>query len=118
MGGWGQKARLKAGAVGGKEGKPPTDSGTARSAGDQPGKHPPGEWFAPAPQRRGGGTKPSRGGGKTNKPPRNNPGWLVKPVSVAAEQPAPTAAYRITLSDRSPSAVSQYRSREPFSSPR
>ena len=101
LGGWGQKAKLKAGL-----------------ASDKEGKHPTGRVVRPCSQRRGGGTKPSRGGATANKPPRNNPGWLVKPVPVATEQPAPTAAYRITLSDRSPSAVSQYRSREPFSAPR
>ena len=39
-GGWGQKIKLKAGVAGGKEGKPPAGTATARSAGDQPGKHP------------------------------------------------------------------------------
>ena len=82
------------------------------------GQAPAGRVVRPCSQHRGGGTKPSRGGATANKPPRNNPGWLVKPVPVATEQPAQTAAYRITLSDRSPSAVSQYRSREPFSAPR
>ena len=45
MGGWGQKIKLKAGAVGGKE-----------------GKHPTGRVVRPCSQRRGGGTKPNRGG--------------------------------------------------------
>ena len=51
MGGWGQEIKLKAGLAGDKQGKsPPTDSGTARSAGDQPGKPPAGRMVRyPAP---------------------------------------------------------------------
>ena len=118
-GGWGQKAKLKAGLASDKEGKPPkqiperqSQPATSRASPST------GRVVRPCSQRRGGGTKPSRSDTTTNKPPRNNPGWLVKSVPVATEQPAPTAAHRITLSDRSPSAGSQYRSREPFSSPR
>ena len=42
-GGMGAETKLKAGLTGGKEGKPPLDTGTARSAGDQPGKPPAGD---------------------------------------------------------------------------
>ena len=117
-GGWGQKARLKAGLASDKEGKPPGGYSGGKVSRRPTGQAPAGRVVRSCSQRRGGGTKPSRGGATTNKPPRDNPGWLVKPVPVATEQPAQTAAYRITLSDRSPSAVSQYRFREPFSAPR
>ena len=48
-GGWGQKSKLKAGAVGDQPGTPPPDITAAGRAGNAGGKPPPGEWFAPAP---------------------------------------------------------------------
>ena len=41
----GAESKLKAGEADDKEGKPPADSGTARSAGNQPSKPPAGTRF-------------------------------------------------------------------------
>ena len=42
MGGWGKEIKLKAGAAGDKESKPPLGAANARRTGNQPGKPPSG----------------------------------------------------------------------------
>ena len=51
-GGWGdrgQKSKLRWGREATKQVRPPPGTAAARSAANQPGTPPPGEWFAPAP---------------------------------------------------------------------